>query len=78
MNERTIGLVKSLTVGRCSCYHVNGRGQHRHLPMTGEVTPCHYDPGTLVKRLRCQAREVLEADGVEYTKDDRMIMIPMN
>ena len=46
--------------------------------MTGEVTPCHYDPGTLVKRLRCQAREVLEADGVEYTKDDRMIMIPMN
>jgi hypothetical protein len=79
MNERTVNLVKALSVGRCSCYHINGSGNIATFdPMTGEVTPGHYNPGHLVQCLRCQAREALDADGVVYTKDDRMIMTVQN
>lgn len=31
-----------------------------------------YDPGPKKECMRCKARRALEADGVEYDKDDRL------
>jgi hypothetical protein len=72
MHDNTVALVKSLSAGRCGCYHINGSASSAtHDPATGEVMPGHYDPGQLVKCMRCKAREALEADGIDYVKDDR-------
>jgi len=76
MTERTVALVKELSKGRCSCYWRDGSASISTWdPMTGKVSPGHYDPGTKVTCLRCQAREALDHDGVEYEKIDHVPML---
>lgn len=69
--SHTIEFVISMSVGRCSCYEINGSAGTGYNPQTGEHT-WYSKPGTTVKCLRCKAREALDADGVEYEKDDRV------
>lgn len=79
MHENIISLVKSLSVGGCSCYHANGRGSMGgYDPATGHYVPGTYDPGPKTECMRCRARGCLEADGVEYEKDDRVFYTSYN
>lgn len=61
--QRTIDLVKQMTIGPCTCYHINGS-----LSIGPEATSL--DMGTRVECARCKARAALEADGIDYNKDE--------
>jgi hypothetical protein len=71
MHANTISLVKSLSVGTCSCYEINGSCGMGYDPTTGKSTYTSKS-GTKIKCMRCKARDALDADGVEYEKDDRV------
>lgn len=79
MSERAIALTKMLAQGMCSCYRLNASCSisvvptHPGAPAASAVS--HYDPGLLVRCLRCRAREALDADNVNYTKDDVSITL---
>ena len=79
MNDHTVAMMKELSKGRCSCYNINGSG---NIPTydcaTGQMIEGHYDPGTKITCMRCQAREALEADGIEYEKVDHVPMYWQN
>jgi len=69
MHENTIALVKSMTVGVCSCYTEGGSCSFGMDLETGR--PIHSStPGIKVQCMRCKAREALDADGIEYEKVD--------
>jgi len=79
MGARTESLAKDLSQGRCTCYYINGSCNiSSYDPMTGKVSPGHYDPGTKITCLRCKAREALEADHVEYEKVDHVLEVWRN
>ena len=63
--EKTVEFVKSLTRGPCSCWYDSGLAGL----IVGISSFATKGPRT-VHCTRCQAREALEADGVEYVKDD--------
>lgn len=68
LSPQCVEFAKSFTRGPCSCYHPmasmswgmdeNGKSTYRH------------DPGPKKECMRCKARRALEADGIEYDKDD--------
>jgi hypothetical protein len=69
MYENTIALVKSITVGRCTCYEMGGSCSFSVDPETGKPI-YNSTSGTKIQCMRCKARTALEADGVEYEKAD--------
>jgi hypothetical protein len=73
MNDHVISFVKSLAAGPCGCQYNNGRCSiSTYDPYTGVTTPPEFDRGPRTHHcLRCRSREVLEADGIPYEKDDR-------
>lgn len=71
MHENTIAIVKSMTVGGCSCYVQGGSYSFGTDLETGQ--PTHSStPGIKVQCMRCKAREALDADGIEYEKVDHV------
>jgi hypothetical protein len=71
MHDNTIALVKSMTVGGCTCYEVGGSCFFGSDPETGQPT-FGSTPGTKIQCMRCKARAALDADGVEYEKVDHV------
>lgn len=69
-SENVIDLVKSLSVGPCTCtypmascsmmWDAEGRSTHKS------------DMGPKQECLRCKARQALESDFIEYVNDDSM------
>jgi hypothetical protein len=70
MNDNVIAMVKDLSRGPCSCSYQNGSFGIGWNPTTGKQT-FSGDPGPKTECMRCRARRCLEADNVEYEKDDR-------
>lgn len=68
-HENVIDLVKTLSVGLCSCTYPMGRCNIGWDPDTGTTT-CESDLGPKVECTRCKARRALEADSIEYVKVD--------
>lgn len=73
-----IELVKSLSVGPCSCQYNMGSfimtydnqtGKHEHFGDRGPRTQ---------ECMRCRARTALDADAVRYVKDDTVRWTPLN
>lgn len=77
MHDNVISLVKSLSCGPCSCSYQNGSFSISYDPATGKQT-CGGDMGPKTECMRCRARRCLDADGVEYEKDDRAFWTMMN
>jgi hypothetical protein len=71
--SRTVDLVIGLSKGPCGCqWNMGSMSIGTYDPYTDKMTPGHYDRGPRTHHcMRCQAREALDADGVEYEKDDR-------
>jgi len=69
--ENTIELVKSLSKGPCGCQYNMGSFGVSWDSATGEQKST-YDRGPRTTHcIRCRAREALDADDIEYEKDDR-------
>jgi hypothetical protein len=65
-----IAFVKDRAKGPCSCQYNMGRLSIGWDPVTNE-SKHDYDRGPRTHYcLRCQARAALDADGIEYDKDD--------
>jgi len=73
MDSNVVGLVKSLSMGPCSCYRGMGSCSWSYNSQTGEAD-YKTDPGPLTTCLRCRARQALEADGIDYEKVDHLPM----
>jgi hypothetical protein len=71
MYDNTIALVKSMTVGGCTCYEVGGSSNFGMDPETGQST-FSSTPGTKIQCMRCKARQALDTDGIEYEKIDQV------
>ena len=72
--KRTVDFVTAMSVGPCSCrYECGSSSSGFYDPTSGEWTPGSYDRGPRTFHCdRCKAREALDADGIEYVKDDRI------
>jgi hypothetical protein len=73
MHEKIIALVKSLSIGPCSCRYDCGSASSGYYDYLHETfVPGISERGPRTHHCnRCIAREALEADGITYTKDDR-------
>lgn len=78
MHDNVISFVKSLSVGPCSCSYRMGSASSGHYMSDGTYASGHHDPGPKTECMRCKARRCLDADGVEYVKDDRAQWIMTN
>lgn len=72
MNDNTVSFVKRLSVGPCECqWNMGSFSPATYDPHTGKTDPGHYDRGPQTHHcMRCRARAALDADGVDYVKDD--------
>jgi hypothetical protein len=77
MHKSTIDLVKSLGRGTCTCYFSMGSSYSEVDLTTGKFINT-YDKGPRQTCLRCQAREALEADKIEYEKVDVLPYVAYN
>lgn len=72
-HSNVVGLVKSLSMEPCSCYHGMGSFTGTINTLTGQ-TEYKTDLGPKTECLRCRARRALEADGVPYEKVDHLTL----
>jgi hypothetical protein len=76
-HANTIELVKSLSVGPCSCTYRTASGMTSFCPTTGKTT-FHHNPGPKTECLRCRARRCLETDSIEYEQVDHFQLVAHN
>jgi hypothetical protein len=71
MTQRSVNLIKSLSRGPCSCQYEKDSFSVTWDPTMGKTNYAG-DLGPRTQQCtRCRAREALEADGIEYDKDDK-------